>query len=164
MVSSPQHKLAQSPNLQPQHTSSVTDAGALDQARYAAMFKQLDAEALYTLLAALLITLVFWLAIYLTHESSVSFWHMPLWFVLSCLGGYVLSVVVVVVLVNCFLKDMPLHLPRCAKAKDADASGKATSAATGLNHDTTATAQAQAQAQAQVQAVNAASASSKQES
>ena len=162
MVSSPQHKLAQSPNLQPQHTSSVTDAGALDQARYAAMFKQLDAEALYTLLAALLITLVFWLAIYLTHESSVSFWHMPLWFVLSCLGGYVLSVVVVVVLVNCFLKDMPLHLPRCAKAKDADASGKATSAATGCNHDTTATAQAQAQAQAQ--AVNAASASSKQES
>ena len=153
MVSSPQHKLAQSPNLQPQHTSSVTDAGALDQARYAAMFKQLDAEALYTLLAALLITLVFWLAIYLTHESSVSFWHMPLWFVLSCLGGYVLSVVVVVVLVNCFLKDMPLHLPRCAKAKDADASGKATSAAT-----------AQAQAQAQAQAVNAASASSKQES
>ena len=149
MVSSPQHKLAQSPNLQPQHTSSVTDAGALDQARYAAMFKQLDAEALYTLLAALLITLVFWLAIYLTHESSVSFWHMPLWFVLSCLGGYVLSVVVVVVLVNCFLKDMPLHLPRCAKAKDADASGKATSAAT---------------AQAQAQAVNAASASSKQES
>ena len=160
MVSSPQHKLAQSPNLQPQHTSSVTDAGALDQARYAAMFKQLDAEALYTLLAALLITLVFWLAIYLTHESSVSFWHMPLWFVLSCLGGYVLSVVVVVVLVNCFLKDMPLHLPRCAKAKDADASGKATSAATGFKHDTTATAQAQAQAQA----VNAASASSKQES
>lgn len=153
MVSSPQHKLAQSPNLQPQHTSSVTDAGALDQARYAAMFKQLDAEALYTLLAALLITLVFWLAIYLTHESSVSFWHMPLWFVLSCLGGYVLSVVVVVVLVNCFLKDMPLHLPRCAKAKDADASGKATSAAT-----------AQAQAQAQAQAVNADSASSKQES
>lgn len=162
MVSSPQHKLAQSPNLQPQHTSSVTDAGALDQARYAAMFKQLDAEALYTLLAALFITLVFWLAIYLTHESSVSFWHMPLWFVLSCLGGYVLSVVVVVVLVNCFLKDMPLHLPRCAKAKDADASGKATSAATGFNHYTTATAQAQAQAQAQ--AVNAASASSKQES
>ena len=160
MVSSPQHKLAQSPNLQPQHTSSVTDAGALDQARYAAMFKQLDAEALYTLLAAILITLVFWLAIYLTHESSVSFWHMPLWFVLSCLGGYVLSVVVVVVLVNCFLKDMPLHLPRCAKAKDADASGKATSAATGCNHDTTATAQAQTQAQA----VNADSASSKQES
>ena len=162
MVSSPQHKLAQAPNLQPQHTSSVTDAGALDQAHYAAMFKQLDAEALYTLLAALLITLVFWLAIYLTHESSVSFWHMPLWFVLSCLGGYVLSVVVVVVLVNCFLKDMPVNLPRCAKAKDADASGKATSAATGFNHDTTATAQAQAQAQAQ--AVNAASASSKQES
>lgn len=137
MVSSPQHKLAQSPNLQPQHTSSATDVGALDQARYAAMFKQLDAEALYTLLAALLITLVFWLAIYLTHESSVSFWHMPLWFVLSCLGGYVLSVVVVVVLVKCFLKDMPLHLPRYAKEADA-------------------TTQAQAQA--------VASASSKQES
>lgn len=152
MVSSPQHKLAQSPNLQPQHTSPATDAGSLDQARYAAMFKQLDAEALYTLLAALLITLVFWLAIYLTHESSVSFWHMPLWFVLSCLGGYVLSVVVVVVLVNCFLKDMPLHLPRCAK--DADATDKASSAATDFNNDTTATAQAQA----------VASASSKQES
>lgn len=125
MVSSPQHKLAQSPNLQPQHTSSVTDAGALDQARYAAMFKQLDAEALYTLLAALLITLVFWLAIYLTHESSVSFWHMPLWFVLSCLGGYVLSVVVVVILVKCFLKDMPLHLPRCAADTDPDTTAPA---------------------------------------
>lgn len=125
MVSSPQHKLAQSPNLQPQHTSSVTDAGALDQARYAAMFKQLDAEALYTLLAALLITLVFWLAIYLTHESSVSFWNMPLWFVLSCLGGYVLSVVVVVILVKCFLKDMPLHLPRCAADTDPDTTAPA---------------------------------------
>lgn len=162
MVSSPQHKLAQSPHLQPQPTSTAADAESIDQARYAAMFKQLDAEAFYTLFAAILITLVFWLAIYLTHESSVSFWHMPLWFVLSCIGGYILSVVVVVVLVKCFLKDMPLHLPRCSKAKDADASGKATSAATGFNHETTATAQAQAQAQAQ--AVNAASASSKQES
>ena len=126
MVSSPQHKLAQSPNLQPQHTSPAADAESaaesIDQERYAAMFKQLDAEALYTLLAAVLITLLFWLAIYLTHESSVSFWHMPLWFVLSCLGGYVLSVVVVVILVKCFLKDMPLHLPRCATEDDPDTS------------------------------------------
>lgn len=129
MVSSPQHKLAQSPNLQPQHTSHAADAESaaesIDQERYAAMFKQLDAEAFYTLFAAILITLLFWLTIYLTHESSVSFWNMPMWFVLSCLGGYVLSVVVVVILVKCFLKDMPLHLPRCAADTDPDTTAPA---------------------------------------
>lgn len=136
MVSSPQHKLAQSPHLQPQPTSTAADAESIDQARYAAMFKQLDAEAFYTLFAAILITLLFWLAIYLTHESSVSFWHMPLWFVLSCIGGYILSVVVVVVLVKCFLKDMPLHLPRVG-TQDKTAPEPATAAAASASSATT---------------------------
>lgn len=73
------------------------------------MFKQLDKEAIYTLGAAILITVVFWLAIFFTKDSSTSIFNMPLWFVLSCLGGYVLSVVVVIALVKLGMKNMPLH-------------------------------------------------------
>lgn len=91
--------------------SSASSSEALTQDQYAAQMKQLDAEALYTFAAAILVTLVFWLAIFLTHDSSVTIFHLPLWFVLSCLGGYVFSVVCVVLLVKLFLKSMTLKVP-----------------------------------------------------
>lgn len=78
--------------------------------QYAQAFKQLDAEARYTFFAALIVTIVFWLAIFLTHDLNVSVFHLPLWFVLSCLGGYVFSVVVVIVLVKWFMKPCPLKV------------------------------------------------------
>lgn len=81
----------------------------LDEAQYAAMFKQLDKEALYTMIAAIFITLAFWLTIFLSADSDVSLLHMPLWFVISCLGGYVLSVIVVIALVKLGMKNLPLH-------------------------------------------------------
>lgn len=91
-------------------TSPSESQNQLTDEQYADTFKQLDAEALYTLIAAIIVTVVFWLAIFLTHDSTVSIWHLPLWFVLSCLGGYVFSVVSVIVLVKGFMKNCPLNV------------------------------------------------------
>lgn len=90
--------------------SNVSTASPVDQEQYAAKFKQLDAEALYTFLGAIFITVVFWLSIFLTHDSEVAIMQLPLWFVLSCLGGYVLSVLVVIFLVKFLLKHTELKV------------------------------------------------------
>lgn len=57
-------------------------------------------EAAYTLAAALLLFLFFWCALFLTADSDVFLFGLPLWFWLSCVGGYLLSVVVVWFLVK----------------------------------------------------------------
>lgn len=57
-------------------------------------------EAAYTLAAALLLFLFFWCALFLTADSGVFLFGLPLWFWLSCVGGYLLSVVVVWFLVK----------------------------------------------------------------
>ncbi|MCK0535033.1 MULTISPECIES: YhdT family protein [unclassified Anaerobiospirillum] len=94
----------------PSAPAAASGCVELTHEQYAAQFSQLDSEALYTFLAAVLVTVCFWLAIFLTHDSTVSIWHMPLWFVLSCLGGYVLSVGVVIVLVKFFMKPCVLNV------------------------------------------------------
>ena len=75
------------------------DEVAREQQQYAAQFVQLDREAWYTLGAALITTVIFWGAIALTHDSLITVGYLPLWFALSCLSGYVFSVVIVVALV-----------------------------------------------------------------
>lgn len=67
---------------------------------YKDVIKRSHREAAYTLAAALLLFLFFWLALFLTAESGVFLLGLPLWFWLSCVGGYVLSVIVVWVLVK----------------------------------------------------------------
>lgn len=81
-----------------------------DKAHYAAQLQQLDREAFFTFGAALLVTLVFWFSIYCTHDSSLQFLSLPLWFVLSCIGGYLFSVVVVVGLTRFLLKPCELNV------------------------------------------------------
>lgn len=108
-------------------SSSTTDE--LSQDQYAAQMKQLDSEAFYTFAAAILVTLVFWLAIFLTHDLSITFMHLPLWFVLSCLGGYIFSVVSVIILVKFFLKTMTLKVPS-VKHPSTDTVARATTDAT----------------------------------
>ena len=83
---------------------------AREQQQYAAQFVQLDREAWYTLGAALLTTVLFWAAIALTHDSLITVGYLPLWFALSCLGGYVFSVVIVVALVKWCLKPCRLKV------------------------------------------------------
>lgn len=75
---------------------------------YAQKFKQLDKEAIYTLLAAIFITLCFWICIFLFKDQSYTLLSMPLWFVLSCIGGYLLSVLTVIALVKFFFKNISL--------------------------------------------------------
>lgn len=82
-----------------------------EQEQYAAQFTQLDKEALATVLAAVLITVLFWAAIYFTADIQSSILAMPLWFVISCLGGYLFSIVVVVVLVTKFMSNSRLDVP-----------------------------------------------------
>lgn len=101
-----------------------SSTSAPSQADYAAQFKQMDKEALATLLAAILITLVFWGTIAVTHDLDVTFLTMPLWFVLSCIGGYLFSIVVVLFLVKKLMKNLELHVPSL-KNQESSASFKA---------------------------------------
>ena len=86
------------------------DEVAREQQQYAAQFVQLDREAWYTLGAALITTVIFWGAIALTHDCLITVGYLPLWFALSCLGGYVFSVVIVVALVKWCLKPCRLKV------------------------------------------------------
>ncbi len=83
---------------------------AREQAQYAAQFVQLDREAWYTLGAAVITTVLFWGAIALTHDSLITVGYLPLWFALSCLGGYLFSVLIVVVLVKWLLRPCRLQV------------------------------------------------------
>ena len=97
----------------------LVQARQLEQEFYAAQFKLLDAEALYTLIAAVVITVIFWLSIYLSYDYHHNLFAMPLWFVLSCLGGYIVSVIGVIILVTCFLRHCKLNVPRIGDLEDA---------------------------------------------
>ncbi|WP_281757866.1 YhdT family protein [Succinatimonas hippei] len=72
-------------------------------------FRQMDKEALSTLITAAIITVYFWLTILIFKDDiSLTLFSMPLWFVLSCIGGYLLSIVAVIILVRKFMKNFSL--------------------------------------------------------
>ena len=75
---------------------------------------QADREAFWTVMAAFLVTVFFWSVIDWTKESLIFWFGLPLWFWLSCIGGYILSVVVVILLVKYGFKNFDLDL----EAKD----------------------------------------------
>ena len=75
---------------------------------YKEKFEIMDREALATLLCAFAITAFFWLAIYLLKDCGVMLLQMPAWFTVSCLGGYLLSIIGVVFVVKRFFKDFSL--------------------------------------------------------
>ena len=73
------------------------------------VFRQMDKEALRTFITAIIITVYFWLTIFLFKDDiDVTVLAMPLWFVLSCIGGYLLSVAAIIVLVSKFMKNFSL--------------------------------------------------------
>lgn len=68
----------------------------------------MNREALATLSCALLVFAFFWAALLLFKDSGEMLLSLPLWFVISCLGGYVLSIVLTLVLIKKFMVDFPL--------------------------------------------------------
>ena len=60
---------------------------------YKEKFIQMDREAAATAICAVVIMAAFWAALLLLKDSPETLFEMPLWFSVSCLGGYVLSVV-----------------------------------------------------------------------
>ncbi len=69
-----------------------------------------EREARATLAAALAVTVYFWGAIALFHGNAALFLGFPLWFLVSVVGGYVLSVVVVWWLVKRVFVDFSLEM------------------------------------------------------
>ena len=65
---------------------------------YKEKFIQMDREAAATAICAVVIMAAFWAALLLLKDSPETLFEMPLWFSVSCLGGYVLSVVAVIFL------------------------------------------------------------------
>ncbi len=71
-------------------------------------FTQIDKEARANLIAAIFITVYFWLTIYLFKDSSATLLSLPMWFMLSCIGGYLLSIGVVWFLVRKVMRNFRL--------------------------------------------------------
>ncbi len=65
-------------------------------------------EAKATFFLSLIIFAFFALSILITKDLNIFVMGMPLWFVLSCLVGYLLSVVGVIVLVKYFMQNFSL--------------------------------------------------------
>ena len=73
------------------------------------IFRQMDKEAFSTFITAVIITVYFWLTVFIFKDDiSLTLFSMPIWFVLSCIGGYILSVIAVIVLVRKFMKNFSL--------------------------------------------------------
>ena len=75
---------------------------------YKEAIKQSHREAVYTLIAAIVLLILFWLAVFCAENSSEAFWGLPLWFCLSCVGGYLLSVLAVWILVKFLCRNFDL--------------------------------------------------------
>lgn len=86
---------------------------------YSQAVKRSHFEAVYTTIAAVLLFVFFWAAIALTQDSSAGFFGLPLWFWLSCVGGYLLSVLVVWGLVKYFFRDFDLQVDDGEEPEDA---------------------------------------------
>lgn len=82
--------------------------GIMRKLTYKEKFIQMDREASATAICAVIIMAAFWAALLLLKDSPETLFEMPLWFSVSCLGGYVLSVVAVIVLVKRFFRDFDL--------------------------------------------------------
>lgn len=81
---------------------------SLRKISYKEKFRIMDREALATVMCAVIVTLAFWLAIFLLKDSQSTVLKMPLWFVVSCIGGYLLSVVGVIYIVRRFFVNFDL--------------------------------------------------------
>lgn len=65
-------------------------------------------EAAATLIAGAVTAAFFWAAIILLQDSEITVFSFPLWFIVSCVGGYLLSVVAVIYLVRRVFVDIDL--------------------------------------------------------
>ncbi len=75
---------------------------------YQEKFIRTDKEARATFILSLVIFVFFFVSIFIFMDENIYILGMPLWFVLSCLGGYLISVVGVVLLVRFFMQDFSL--------------------------------------------------------
>lgn len=82
--------------------------GIMRKLTYKEKFIQMDREAAATAICAAIIMAAFWAALLLLKDSPETLFEMPLWFSVSCLGGYVLSVVAVIFLVKRYFRDFDL--------------------------------------------------------
>ena len=78
-------------------------------------------EAVVTLIAAVFTMIDFWAAILIFEKSPETVLHMPLWFMASCVGGYLFSVIAVLWLVKRWFADIDLDEVADAYRQDEEA-------------------------------------------
>lgn len=78
-------------------------------------------EAVATLIAAVFTMVYFWAAILIFEKSPETVLYMPLWFMASCVGGYLFSVSAVLWLVKRWFADIDLDEVADAYRQDEEA-------------------------------------------
>ncbi len=83
----------------------------MNKMSYKEKFVQMNKEAKATWIAAAVIIIFWWLAgfgVYGAFGTELKIFGMPAWFVLSCFGSWILSVVLVAFLIKAVFKDFSL--------------------------------------------------------
>ena len=83
-----------------------------DSFSYQDALRRSHQEALVTLAAAALITVVFWVCVFCFETSMVGWFGVPLWFWMSCIGGYFFSIFTVWILIRFFYKNFELDFEK----------------------------------------------------
>ena len=81
----------------------------MEKMSYREKFIQMNKEAKATWTAAAVLIAFWWLAGFGTSKIKYTIFQMPGWFVLSCFGVWVLSIVLVMVLITWVFKDFSLE-------------------------------------------------------
>lgn len=80
----------------------------MEKMSYKEKFIQMNKEAKATWIVAFIIIAFWWVTGFGLADSTATILGMPLWFVLSCVGSWVLSVLLVVFLTKFVFKDFDL--------------------------------------------------------
>lgn len=76
---------------------------------YKEKFIQMNKEAKATWVVAAILIAFWWITGFGTANVDYTIFHMPGWFVVSCFGVWILSIVLVAVLVKTVFKDFSLE-------------------------------------------------------
>ena len=81
----------------------------MEKMSYREKFVQMNKEAKATWIVMAIIIAFWWIAAFGTYQIDYTIFHMPGWFVLSCLGVWVLSIIMVTVLTTKVFKNFSLE-------------------------------------------------------
>jgi len=87
----------------------TTGGQVMEKMSYREKFIQMNREAKATCVVAVILIAFWWITAFGLAGLDSTIFHMPVWFVVSCFGVWILSIILVVYLVTKVFKDFSLE-------------------------------------------------------